>query len=303
MYNLDIETFESFRLNNNISIHYGIDISDLDLSGNSNSCNLEKSIESENDKNNDINFIPIMNKNSEKHINKKGKDFFNTYYTSKKNNMNNASNKIEDKKERIFKIEKNKNKYRGRNKKNKKYTKKKQHNKHEVNNIIMKIKRKVLNYSIDFINKKLKNSKNNNLKRIRLKKLVQSIINVHQKGKNIKLLESQLKDILSNKLSLKYKDPPENYNKIQIEKILKENDSELNEILNKTFEDIVNIYALNEIEKDLFKGFRKIENDKEEMLKSYENDGIEYFNEYENVAQNLKTIIHEKREKQKMMKD
>lgn len=303
MYNLDIETFESFRLNNNISIHYGIDISDLDSSGNSNSCNLEKSIESENDKNNDINFIPIMNKNSEKHINKKGKDFFNTYYTSKKNNMNNASNKIEDKKERIFKIEKNKNKYRGRNKKNKKYTKKKQHNKHEVNNIIMKIKRKVLNYSIDFINKKLKNSKNNNLKRIRLKKLVQSIINVHQKGKNIKLLESQLKDILSNKLSLKYKDPPENYNKIQIEKILKENDSELNEILNKTFEDIVNIYALNEIEKDLFKGFRKIENDKEEMLKSYENDGIEYFNEYENVAQNLKTIIHEKREKQKMMKD
>ena len=42
----------------------------------------------------------------------------------------------------------------------------------------MKIKRKVLNYSVEFINEKLKNSGNENLKKIRLKKLAKSIIDV-----------------------------------------------------------------------------------------------------------------------------
>jgi hypothetical protein len=194
------------------------------------------------------------------------------------------------KKEKIYKIVKCKKKA-GRNKKDKKYNKENQHNKFETNNVMTKVKRNVSNNTRDLANKLLKESENPRLKNIRLCKIDKSIIEVCKKEKNLALLKTELKDLLSSKPSIKYKHYDENYNKKQIDKILKENDPKLNELLNKTVEDMVNIYVQKNVENNMYKYFRRIEDDKIDLLELYEDDGMEYYHKYEYIAKNLKTII------------
>ena len=253
----------------------------------------QKPRELENGNNNEINNLETINKNKENQKNNPLNILSNTFFTSI-NNVNNATKKKEKKKRKIFKIGK-----QGRNKKNKKYTKEKQHNKFEINNIIMKIKRKVLNNSVEYINKKLK--KNEKMKGIKLKKIEKSIIAVCEKQQNLNLLETKLKDLLSNELSSKYttiKDK-KNFNKEQIDKILKKDDPELNEILNKTLNDMINLYVQEKVENDLYEGFSRIEDDKKEIISMYENDGEDYFNKYKEIAQKLKQIFIERKSNKK----
>ena len=194
------------------------------------------------------------------------------------------------KKEIIFKIMKCKKKV-GRNRKDKKYNKENQHDKFEINNVITRVKRNVTNNSRDLLNTLLEESENPRLKDIRLCKIDKSIIEVCKKEKNVDLLKTKLKDLFSSKLSIKYKHFDENYNKKQIDKILKENDPKLNEVLNKTVEDMVNIYVQKNVENNMYKDFRRIEDDKIDLLELYEDDGMEYYHKYEYIAKNLKTII------------
>jgi hypothetical protein len=205
------------------------------------------------------------------------------------------------KKEIIFKIVKCKNKA-GRNKKDKKYNKENQHNKFEINNVMTKLKRNVSNNSRDLANILLKESENPRLKNIRLCKIDKSIIEVCKKEKNLALLKTELKDLLSSKPSIKYKHYDENYNKKQIDKILKENDPKLNELLNKTVEDMVNIYVQKNVENNMYKYFRRIEDDKIKLLELYEDDGNEYYHIYEYVAKNLKTIISKRNSRESRKK-
>ena len=194
------------------------------------------------------------------------------------------------KKEIIFKIMKCK-KNVGRNRKDKKYNKENQHDKFETTNVMTRVKRNVGNNSLDLLNTSLEKSENPRLQNIRLCKIDKSVIEVCKKEKNLDLLKTPLKDLFSSKLSIKYKHYDENYNKKQIDKILKENDPKLNEILNKTVEDMVNIYAQKNVEDDIYRDFRRIEDDKNDLLELYEDDGIEYYHKYEYIAKNLKAII------------
>ena len=154
-----------------------------------------------------------------------------------------------------------------------------------------RVKRNVGNNSLDLLNTSLEKSENPRLQNIRLCKIDKSVIEVCKKEKNLDLLKTPLKDLFSSKLSIKYKHYDENYNKKQIDKILKENDPKLNEILNKTVEDMVNIYAQKNVEDDIYRDFRRIEDDKNDLLELYEDDGIEYYHKYEYIAKNLKAII------------
>jgi hypothetical protein len=190
----------------------------------------------------------------------------------------------------------------GRNKKDKKYNKENQHNKFETNNVMTKVKRNVSNNTRDLANKLLKESENPRLKNIRLCKIDKSIIEVCKKEKNLALLKTELKDLLSSKPSIKYKHYDENYNKKQIDKILKENDPKLNELLNKTVEDMVNIYVQKNVENNMYKYFRRIEDDKIDLLELYEDDGNEYYHIYEYVAKNLKTIISKRNSRESRKK-
>ena len=144
---------------------------------------------------------------------------------------------------------------------------------------------------IYFINILLKNSDNLRIKERRLNKIDQSIIIVCKKEQNLELLETKLKDLLSSEISIKYRHFDKNYNKELIDIILEEDDEDIKEVLNKTLEDMVNIYVQDIVEDNIYKDFRRIKDDKSDILELYENDGTEYFNKYETVAKNLKRII------------
>ena len=265
----------------------------------------QNEIKLENGNNHEINNLETINKNEEKQNKNPVNILQNTFFTSR-NIMNNATKIKKEKKGKFFKIGK-----QGRNRKNKTFTKKNQHNKFEINNIITKIKRKAFNYSLGLINKLLKKSKNEEIKKIKLKKIKNSIIAVCEKQQNLDLLETKLKDLLSNDISPKYtkKENEANYNKIQIDIILEKGEPELKEVLNKTFYDMINLYAQEKDEQDLYvqekeennlyKDFRNIEDDKKKIISLYESDGEAYFDRYKEIAKELKQIILEKKARKK----
>jgi hypothetical protein len=265
----------------------------------------ENEIKLENGNKNEIDNLETINKNKEKQKNNPVNFLPNTSFTSRIN-MNNAKKKKDEKKGTFFKIGK-----QGRNRKNKTITKKNQHNKFEKNNIIIKIKRRAFNFSLRLINKMLKKSENEDIKKIKLKKIKNSIIAVCEKQQNLDLLETKLKDLLSNDISPKYtkKENKANFNKIQIDIILEKGEPELKEVLNKTFYDMINLYVqekdennLNVQEKDentLYKGIGNIEDDKKKIISLYESDGEVYFDRYKEIAKELKQIILEKKARKK----
>ena len=195
-------------------------------------------------------------------------------------------------KEVYFKFEKGKKKVKlGRNSKNEINPQKNQHTKDEINNIITKIKRNVMSNIIYFINFLLKISDNPRIKERRLNKIDQSLIIVCKKEQNLELLETKLKDLLSSEISIKYRHFDKNYNKELIDIILEEDDENIKDVLNKTLEDMVNIYVQDVVEDNIYKDFGRLKDDKSDILELYESDGTEYFNKYEAVAKNLKSII------------
>jgi hypothetical protein len=265
----------------------------------------ENEIKLENGNKNEIDNLETINKNKEKQKNNPVNFLPNTSFTSRIN-MNNAKKKKDEKKGTFFKIGK-----QGRNRKNKTITKKNQHSKFEKNNIIIKIKRRAFNFSLRLINKMLKKSENEDIKKIKLKKIKNSIIAVCEKQQNLDLLETKLKDLLSNDISPKYtkKENKANFNKIQIDIILEKGEPELKEVLNKTFYDMINLYVqekdennLNVQEKDentLYKDIGNIEDDKKKIISLYESDGEVYFDRYKEIAKELKQIILEKKARKK----
>ena len=119
------------------------------------------------------------------------------------------------------------------------------HTKDSLDNIVKKIKVKILDYLILFINNILNNSpldNNNkissmkfmiNKKEPKSKDLIKNldynnIVNNTKKEDNLKFLKMTLGEFLSQKISKKYKTLPADYNKTIIEKIItKENNNEI----------------------------------------------------------------------------
>lgn len=131
------------------------------------------------------------------------------------------------------------------------------HNKESQDNIIKKIKSKLFEYLLKFINSllniilknNLKNFNNNKNKREEKEQLIKkieykTIVDDTQRKNNLKFLQMPLKDLFSNNISSKYSTKNKNLNKNIIKELLtKEKDNEIIMfVLNMTFGDWLDIF-------------------------------------------------------------
>jgi len=169
-------------------------------------------------------------------------------------------------------------------KKRKKYI----HTKYEKKNILTRIKKAAYNNYLKFTNKSIEHSQDEEIKkkRIKLRKISNSVIEVSSKQDNLDLIEMKMQDILSNPLPNNFKSIDKSYNKNSIDFILKRKDKKLTSILEKSFDDVIKIYADDLIDKD-FDGFKTLK----DHLKDGSKLGLEdqkYIELYTKYAKNFK---------------
>ena len=152
----------------------------------------------------------------------------------------NISNNIDDK---IIQ------KKRGRTPSNPKNTK--THDKMKPDNIIKKLKGKIFEYAILFLNKIL-NKTNDNDKLLNLN--YQKYINRLNREEDLKYINMKLKDLFSNKISKKYSTKPVDFNKKLIKKILNKNSDEtIKFAFNITLRDWLDLFTLKKRVEELLK--------------------------------------------------
>ena len=156
------------------------------------------------------------------------------------------------------------------------------HNKNSEDNIIKKIKAKITNYLINFINKVINLSFSEEKIKSYIKKIkddkepekedlikildYDQTINMNKKEQNLKFLKMSLKEYLSIDISRKFKHYPKDSNKIIINEILKneKDDKILMFILNDlTLEDFIDIFT----RKKEFESYNKLNNEQIYFLK------------------------------------
>ena len=201
-----------------------------------------------------------------------------------------ANPEIRAKRTAIFEMKKVKHKFLGRRKKNRIYKYKAKHTKNETKNIMNKIKKASYNNFLELFNNNLKDSKDEEIKKrkIKLRKVSNSFIEVSSKNDNLDLIKLKMKDILSKPLSNNHKTFDKNYNKKAIDFILNRKDEKLISNLNKSFEDVIRIYADDLTDKN-FDGFKTIKDDinlKEDS--DLELEELEYIKTYKAYAKNYK---------------
>lgn len=163
------------------------------------------------------------------------------------------------------------------------------HTKYSDDLIIMKVKGSSSDKYREHLNFMLKNSKNDQINYIQLKKVEPSIIKVHSKKDNLKLLNTEMSDIFSGKISKKYKYTDQLYNKKKIKIILEKGDEEIKNALKKTFSDILDLYCSKRTDIYLFEKLEKLEDDVEKFKSKGEDE--EYIKMYIHVAKNFEKII------------
>ena len=186
-------------------------------------------------------------------------------YFIKDDNIINMEKKMSDEtykqpktRNRGIKLPKEEKKKSGR--KRKEDTSDSYHNKYSPDNIIKKIKTKILDCLLNFINKLLYNILDNNTIKSCLRKinkseneengkvdLIKSInyeifINIMKKDKNIKFLEMTINELLSKELSGKFRNIDKDSNKTIITELLNQNNEILNFIFNLKFGEWLDIF-------------------------------------------------------------
>ena len=231
-------------------------------------------------------------------LNDKKIDISKTKKTAEKTLLSNPKVEVEKIKERVIIVKKEKKKKLGRKRNNLMREKRANHSKYDEDNIILKMKRKILQKNlIKLLEHKISKSNNKDIKKIKLKKINGDIIKNCKKDYNINLLENTLRNILSNPLSNKFKNVELNYNKKAIDLIYEKNETELIKILDKKFKEIIKIYVNDTKEVELFEGFIRIKDDKKKFL--IEGNDQEYVNSYEKIANNFEEIFINKVPKKK----
>ena len=164
--------------------------------------------------------------------------------------------------------ESNKNK-RGRVKTNFEIFRK-EHNKMDPDNIIKKIKAKLFEYSLEFMNKLLRDGVDDDNK-AQLLKLDYKSINQLKRDNELSLIKTPLKDFFSSNISPKYKLKNKDFNKRLIERIINKqyyvNDyNTIKFVLDLTFGDWLELFTYKKNVRDLIKSdddynvdFKKIE--------------------------------------------
>lgn len=238
---------------------------------------------------------PPLNQDDKKNLvlNNKLNENGNLYTNTKSTAEKTLSKIVISSPTKIFEIRKVKKK--GRKKKYEIVYKDKIHTKLNKDNIITKIKRNVYNHCLKFVNLLLSKSKNYKLKGIKLHKNNNSIIIASKKEENLYLLDLPIKEILSNKLSNKYIYLHEDYNKDKINYILRQNDIELNDVLNKTFREMLYLYCQdNANDTTIFKDFKRLNDDLETFIKENEDEDEDedYINEYKKITLEFEDVIN-----------
>ena len=158
------------------------------------------------------------------------------------------------------------------------------HDKFSPDNIIKKIKAKMFEFLIIFVNNLITNN-------IKLKDLNYSIIDRLKKETDLEILGTPIKDLLSNDISPKYSQYAHDFNKKLIDSLLEKekNNEALMFIFDITFRDWVELYTMKKNVKDwqnlTEESCRKIEehlnnmNELEKVLKD-NNNNSDYFSNF-----------------------
>ena len=181
-------------------------------------------------------------------------------------NLSEDTNTIKQTRKRgQLKLEEEKNKKKGRKKNNEPSDGK--HNKDSQDNIIKKIKSKLLDYLLKFINNLLNTllkiklnlftqiGKNENLEKEKIIKKIdyKKIVDDMKRENNLNFLKMNLKELLSNDISSKYSTYSKDINKKIIDEILiKENDNKIIILVfNLTFIEWIDIFTYKKEIKDI----------------------------------------------------
>ena len=157
------------------------------------------------------------------------------------------------------------------------------HDRNSGDNIVLKIKRHIVERTRNYINKKYeeyltnkKQKKNNQF----LKKIIPNSYNVYNETENKEFLKKTLYQLFSTDISDKYNERnSKDYNRKQISKLFEENKAkELIEIMKLTMKEIYELYISNKIE-----GFN-LESD---LIKIEEKSGKDYRKKFQKKAENL----------------
>ena len=189
-----------------------------------------------------------------------------------------------------------KNRLLGRKRKNSET--KGKHTKYNLDNRVRKVKVLLKDALLEFINSKMKIEKMQLILEIEGKKYIaEKLLNIRPKlmeditiRANRTLIDTPIKDILSDDISGAYKNYPLYYNKFVIEKIIEnKNNKNLIDILNMTFLECLKYYRkdkeiLNVDKYACLKGLEKKYEDLPELLKKGVND---YDKKYEDGIINL----------------
>ena len=144
------------------------------------------------------------------------------------------------------------------------------------------------------INKSIKDSKDEEIKKrkIKLRKVDNSVIEVSSKIDNLEIINMKMKGILSSSLSNNHKKIDKNYNKNTIDFILRRKVEKLISTLNKSFENVIRVYAGDLRDKN-FDGFKTIEDDVKKIKNHLKDPDLEleemnYIKIYTQYAKNFK---------------
>ena len=168
------------------------------------------------------------------------------------------------------------------------YTSGANHTKFREDNIVRKIKIYFTNSIMSYINKKYIEFLGIKTKKQLLGRIKPNFANAWTKKENQVYLSKKIKDVFSENLSTKCRRFPNNYNKKQIAKILKNNKAkEVINILNTSVQDMYEKYI---DEHDVIPGF----NLKYDLDKIEKRNGKIYATEYKRIAFNLIEILNKK---------
>ena len=229
---------------------------------------------------------PIANNfnNIDNSINKEDIYFYQNIKTEEK-----TVNKGTKSKKDIFYLKKI-NKNLGRRKKNRVYSSKTVNDKFRENNITPVIKRRLINSSLSYINKKISLNYNEEKEKDKylLKKIKPNFVKAKNKKEERQYLSKKISEIFSDDLSSKYSrfKNEKDFNKKLISKIIKENKAkEVIEIFNSTLVEMYEKYISNEIADFCLNA------DLDEIKKKNEK---KYVEEFEEKAKRLIKIINKK---------
>ena len=178
------------------------------------------------------------------------------------------------------------------------------HDKFADDNMKKKCKNIVLKCILEFINNKIKKLYNNDIGHGNYEKNLKTL---GEKSKMTTTADSysdfmkkKLKDIFSEKISIKYSNFSPEHNKMIIESLIKEKDdskkSYFGELFDLTFEDCLKNFR-GDTDLEVLKGFKNLDFVKEELVKKSEENGEEYFKYFAYYIKNYEKLIDKKTKK------